>query len=716
MGWPPRIEQEYVDRIASLDAPEDAKQVARRLLETFSGQSDGDDGKWRDSLGPCLRAIISKAAQRQPLCLLLEDIQWLDEASAAVLTEALGQKDGWPVLILLASREPIDQEFPSALEPTLLPLTALPAGIMRQLILSWAAPDLLPESTVEAICRRAEGHPYFARELVHSLRQTDASPELPHTLQELFMAQLDWLPLHLRRLVQAASVLGEPMTTGLLEAALGTETPLTGGLLAEAVRNGLLCTGHVPDRFILGRRLLFEAAYTTIPPTRKRDLHARIATRIIEQREALGELALHSTAHHAYLGFGDERAIELLLASARRYREEYSNRQAIQDASRAIELMNALPDPQAAANQRLEALWLLAQSYQVLGDTDQAGAVLAEAEMLSDSCTDRPMVAQIALASATLSFMERDIPEAERRFARARKTWEELGDATRVAHALLGMGMCAWPRADGGRALELYCGASSAPEVAMWVRAAALNNAGMVLLASGRYLAAEPFLAEGLATNESEGDRRGVAYSQTSLGELHYRLARSDEAAGWLYLAWEGARQIEDPQCMATAGLLRARVCILCGDIEAARQALAEAQTASGLDPDLDALMALVETELRCARDVTLPMVELPTNLEWPGTLVCRNLVAETTCLAAEALLRSGHSDQAAATLGQLAATADQVPDQHLRRFAIWLLSLANAEPEGWSGFLPDPDGEWTVYDERAKRLLHALRPGDARP
>jgi len=715
VGWPPRVEGDYLGLLEALDTPEEARHVARQLLEAFSGVPDTGNEEWRQALGSCLSAIIADAARRQPLCLILEDVQWLDEASAEVLAEALGADHEWPFLVLLTSREPLDQRFPSVLEPTLLPLTALPLETIEQLVRAWAAPDMLPESTVDAVCRRAEGHPYFARELVHALRhevrQGDGGTELPHTLQELFLAQLDWLPLSLRRLVQAASVLGEPLATGLLGAALGTETPLTAHLLDEALRSGLLRPGQVPDQFVFGRRLLFEAAYGTIPTNRKRDLHARIATRITEQREVLGDLALHAAAHHAYLGFGDERAVELLLASARRYRLEYSNHQAIRDAVRATEIISSLTDPAALADQRLEALWLLAQSYEVLGDVDRAEAVLAEAELLLEDSTDRLMVGQIALSSATLSLMQGEITEAERRFARARGVWEELGDATRVAHALLGMGMCASAASDGARALDLYRQAADAPEVAIWVRAAALNNAGIALLGEGQYLAAEPFLVQGLAANESEGDRRGVAYSQASLGELHYRLAHLDQAAIWLDQALEGARRIEDPQCLATASLLRARVHLAQGNTTAAQEAFGEAEAYRGLDAEVDALGGLVEAELAVAAGTTPPMPDIPSP-DCQTSAVCWNALAETVCLVAEALLRSGREMHAQAAIGQAAGCLQQAPDRHLRRHAAWLVAVAGGAPNAAQGCPPAGTGEWTIHDVRAADLLPAIGQG----
>ena len=348
--WPPRATGDVGAAVSSLPLQPETREHLERLLYAFMGRAGSGDEQWRQALSRCFRELLRVTADKRPLCIVLEDIQWLDEATSSVLAELLQGSIDWPLLILVSSREPLDQPFPECLAAQMVALPALPHGAIRQLVEAWAAPDLLPESTVEAICERAEGHPYFARELVHALRQDSTSGVgavgLPHTLQELFLAQLDWLPLESRRLVQAASVLGEPFSVELLGAAMGAETELTPSLLAEAARAGLLRPASASEQFVFGRRLLFEAAYATIPTSRRRDAHSRIASHIIEQQESLGAGAVHAAAHHAYLGFGDERAIDLLLESARRYRLEYSNRQAIRDASRATELMGALPHPE----------------------------------------------------------------------------------------------------------------------------------------------------------------------------------------------------------------------------------------------------------------------------------------------------------------------------------------------------------------------------------
>ncbi len=717
-GWPARVVGD-IDRALQGLAQEGARETLRRLLSTFGGAPDDPDTEWVRELGPALSALLADTPDRGPTCLVLEDLQWLDEPTAQVLLEVLGEGREWPLLVIASSREPIEDPLPMELSPEIVALTSLSARTMAELVRAWAAPDMLPERTVEAICDRSQGHPYFARELVGTLR-ADASAThgsgLPHTLQELFLTQLDWLPIPLRRLVQAASVLGEPMSPDLLVAAMGDEM-LDAGLLAEAVDAELIHPGPGPDQYVYARRLLFEAAYTTIPPNRRRSLHGRIAQHIITNRLALGAGAVHMAAHHAFLGFGDERAVELLIESAQRYHRAYATRQAIQDAGRATSVISSLEDPTSLGEQRLEALWILAQSYEVTGDLGHAEGALAEAEILAEECANRELTARIALSSATLRLMQGETNEAERQFARARDVWRELGDPTREAHALLGMGMCAHQAGETARGLGLYEEAANVTDAALWVRAAALNNAGMVLLHEGHYAEAEPLLAEGLDANERDGDRRGIAHSRASLGELYFRMGRFAEAEDTLRDAQAEAKEIEDAQCRALSSAVLARTHAATGNLGLARMALEEVSVESTDDAELSTVAAVATVDVLAISDPGAPAdTRVDDAIEAcddqstdSASPACLNARVELSCLRLEAAMRQSDADTTTMWREELLRTIDTAPDRHLRRYAKWLA-------EGCLGEI-EPAGERTVFDVRADALNDvAGSAGDCSP
>jgi len=596
-----------------------------------------------------------------------------------------------------------------------------------------ASPQTLPATTVRAICDRADGHPYFARELVRALRERSTPSAgsdggLPGTLQELFLSRLDSLPLPLRQTVQAASVVGEPFSASLLASCLEGDVPVSDGVLWQAAQAGLLKPGSGTGQFVFGPRLLFDAAYATIPPSRRRDLHARIATHLVGQMSSVGESAVHAAAHHAYLGYADERALDLLMRSAEQYRAQYANRQAIQAAGRALEIIVSLSDPASRLAQRLEALLLLAQSHQVVGELGAAEGALAEAEVLAEDCTDCEIKGRIALASATLHWMQGDLRRASEGFVQAHQTWEALGNATRAAQALVGGGLCAGQSGDREGALAMFERAAADPCVEPWVRAAAVNNAGVLLLEDGRYEDAEPYLTAGLAANERDDDRRGRGQSKTSLGELNYRLGRLDVARELLEQAVAEASEIEDASCLPLATAYLARVLSASGDAPVARSLLsAIARDSEALQPDVEAplLVAELEATLSCAvvapdQAARAQARGLRALSDWPAcpgqvSAVCQNAYVEILCVGVEGALLSGHRTTGP-WFDRLREHAGSAMDVHLRAYAEWLLNLCDQghdlppfayppQPEG----VPASDPR-TIFDVRARRLIEGLR------
>jgi len=695
-GWPPRVVGDVGETLAAARVPPGSLPGLGWLLRQVGPVADDVESIGLDAVCDALAELLWARAADRPACVAIDDVQWLDEASRDVLLGLLARAQTRPLLVLFTCRQPLPDWVEELREAERVVLPPLPPGVMADLIAAWARPASLPEGTIRAICDRAQGHPYFAKELARFLRQApDGFPSgfgMPNSLNELFLAQLDGLALPLRHLVQSASIVGEPLSRELLQAAMGEE-PLTEELLRSCEQHDLLTRGAGWGQLLFSRRLLFDAAYETIPPGQRRALHGRIADYLQSRLSDGDEAALHAMAHHAYLGYRDHRAVEPLLRSAKRYWAQYATRQTVRAAQSVNEVVASLPDPHEFTAQRAEALLLLAQARQVTGSLEQAEAALMEAGELVRQCEDDTLVARIATASATLSLMQGDHREGSLQFALARAAWERIGDSTRVAQALVGMGLCAQESGDDDRALELYLDAARDETAEAWAKAAAVNNAGVILLEQGRYDEAADWLDRGLELNEAAEDRRGVAHSHCSLGEVRFRLARPLEAQEHLKAAAEIAAQIEDAACLALSQAFLARTLVALGDSSMATALL------RGLDGSTLCDSPESTAATRVARVETgLDVHGAPTS----GTVARGNALVEELCLRLEAsviAVGSAGEDSVVA----LRQALPQARDRSLRAHAEWLLAIASGAPR--DGPLPEPV-EGTVFAVRAGRVV----------
>src|SRR5262245_23202176 len=168
-----------------LRPPEGAEALAllfpelRRVahLDTEVAMPRGDPRALRHAGFAALRSVLTRIGRQRPLVLWVDDVQWADADSAALIERVFGTEPAPPVLLVL-SRRP-DAE---TLEPALLgaiaqvraqgvadridlcPLGKQAARVLAGTITARGGTD---ESRVDAIVEEAAGVPYLIAELAH---------------------------------------------------------------------------------------------------------------------------------------------------------------------------------------------------------------------------------------------------------------------------------------------------------------------------------------------------------------------------------------------------------------------------------------------------------------------------------------------------------------------------------------------------------------------
>lgn len=112
-------------------------------------------------------------------------------------------------------------------------------------------------------------------------------------------------------------------------------------------------------------------------------------------------------------------------------------------------------------------------------------------------CEDETLAGRVLLAAARIAWLRGETEAAMERYRTALGIWDRLGNVTRGAQVLNGLGLCALQRGDRTAAADLFQQAAGRSAAANWARAAAANNLGTLLLEEGRYLEAGPHLSAG---------------------------------------------------------------------------------------------------------------------------------------------------------------------------------------------------------------------------
>jgi DNA-binding CsgD family transcriptional regulator len=239
-------------------------------------------------------STLQQLAVDNRLLLAIDDVQWLDAPSLAMLRFALPRLESERAAAILTARDEVPPWLPRALpEARLLTieLGPLSVGALHELLRTRVG-GVLPRPTLLRIWETSAGNPFFALELANALQRRGGRVgpgeelPIPSNLEELLHERVDRLGapgLHVARLVAA---LADP-TVDLVEAASGTSAETGRGDALEA--RILEVDG---ERLRFTHPLLRSAVWSGATPAERRSLHARLAQVAPSKEERARHLAL----------------------------------------------------------------------------------------------------------------------------------------------------------------------------------------------------------------------------------------------------------------------------------------------------------------------------------------------------------------------------------------------------------------------------------------
>ncbi|MBK7826404.1 serine/threonine-protein kinase [Nannocystis sp.] len=198
-----------------------------------------------------LKELLARLADRKSLVLHIDDLQWGDRDSAALLADLLRPPDA-PALLLIASyrSEASNGAVLGALgdatrgevdmrEIDVGPLSEEEAADLALQLLAEKAPQL--KGRARQIAHEAQGSPLFVRELVRYAIAGGARPG-EVSLDQVLLARLEALPPAARGLLEVVAVAGGPVDVRLAAVAAGV-VPEARTALATLRGEHLVLTG-----------------------------------------------------------------------------------------------------------------------------------------------------------------------------------------------------------------------------------------------------------------------------------------------------------------------------------------------------------------------------------------------------------------------------------------------------------------------------------------
>jgi DNA-binding CsgD family transcriptional regulator len=242
----------------------------------------------------CIRAVASTT----PVVVAIDDAQWMDLPSARVLQFVVRRLRDEPIGVLTAVRGSDTEVDPFGVAPAfpeervhVLHVGPLSLDDVERVILDTVG-ERFSRTTLLRIHEMSGGNPFFAQEIALALlRRGDdvGSGErlpIPDSLQELIEHRLEGLPGETVEALEIVSALSSPTLQTVADAIAPSSIDAR---LDPAIESGVASiTG---DRLRFTHPLLASAVYQKIPPARRRELHARLATIVRDLEERARHLA-----------------------------------------------------------------------------------------------------------------------------------------------------------------------------------------------------------------------------------------------------------------------------------------------------------------------------------------------------------------------------------------------------------------------------------------
>ncbi len=426
------------------------------LLPEFAHETAGRHS--RDRLfGAVVELIAARAHTAPPVLIVLDDLQWCDEASAALLHYVARMSRHRPVVLALAARdwelpdnEPVSRTFRGLRHDQLLEEIVL--GPLSKEDTERLVAALAPNVDAGLVFSASAGNPLFALEVTRSL--PFGEHDIPRTLTEIVRDRIDRLPPVALDALRWCSVLGRTFHVDLLSGLVSCDAEGLVTALELLERHSLVRAVHDDRRsrgtYMFAHDVVRQVIYADISEPRRCLMHNRCAqalSTLVDTDESVAA----DVAYHAALAGEAGMAARACVAAGKRCLRLFANAEAGSLAQKGAPYAEQLSEPERtklllelteveiAARRplrmgemeaRIEELAERALDYDCVeharlgfhmlsvlrwerGEWAGAQENTMRAELVSRSADDKEHVVAMAEAARCLALLERDLATAE---------------------------------------------------------------------------------------------------------------------------------------------------------------------------------------------------------------------------------------------------------------------------------------------------------------
>lgn len=300
------------------------------------------DGGSRERLFDAALALVSALCSRQTLALVLDDLQWLDEGSAAMLHFVLRNVSAQTKFILGGAARPGELEDNRAAN-TLVQSLLREGGVQVMELVPFSeaeARQLVGNSLndVSDAIQHSGGNPLYLIELARATQH--GIPDGADNIEALIEDRLRMLEPSARELLVWAAAMRRELRVDVLSKVMDSPVAEVLSRFERIERHGLIVPVNQGD-FDFAHDVVRQAVYRSLSQPRRRAIHRQIAHVLLTGSAA--DPGLHGEiVYHAALAGDDLAAARACLAAGEHSLRLFANAQAGDLAERGLAHVQAL--------------------------------------------------------------------------------------------------------------------------------------------------------------------------------------------------------------------------------------------------------------------------------------------------------------------------------------------------------------------------------------
>jgi class 3 adenylate cyclase/tetratricopeptide (TPR) repeat protein len=386
-------------------------------------QSDPETERYR--LFEAVRAWLAACSRAEPVLMILDDLQWAAKPTLLLLRHVVRSSEPMKLLIVATYRD-TDLHHDHPLVELLADLRRQP-GIERLSLSGFdeaAVADFVAQAAgrhdldedglalARAIHAETEGNPFFVREILRHLTETEAIVQqdgrfvtrlaieelgIPEGVREVVGRRVSRLSGNANQVLRVAAVVGTAFELPVVDRAgdMGTDALLIAVEEATSARLLLEIPGAA-TRYRFSHALVRDTLYDQLSAARRMGLHRRVAEAIEELHADHLDDHLPALAHHWARGAETARAVDYATRAGDRALAQLAADEAAAYYRQALELREVSGAPTDRNHCRL--LIALGEAQRQAGDQAHRETLLG-ASHLAGQLADAGLLTEAALAN-----------------------------------------------------------------------------------------------------------------------------------------------------------------------------------------------------------------------------------------------------------------------------------------------------------------------------